>query len=64
MLNTDIFSFKNSVDPDQQASEKPADQDPHCFPFCLQIHANNWNFASHFDKVWHLVKHFNMVRVK
>ena len=22
--------FENSVDPDQLASEKPADQDPHC----------------------------------
>ena len=24
--------FDNSVDPDHLASEKPADQDPHCFP--------------------------------
>ena len=32
MLNMDIFSFKNSVDPDQLASEKPADLDLHCFP--------------------------------
>ena len=24
--------FKNSVDPDQLATEKPADQDQHCFP--------------------------------
>ena len=24
--------YKNSVDPDQLASKKPADQDLHCFP--------------------------------
>ena len=24
-----MFHFENSVDPDQLASEKPADQDPH-----------------------------------
>ena len=27
----DISYFENSVDPDQLASEKPADQDRHCF---------------------------------
>ena len=27
--------FENSVDPDQLASLKPADQDPHCFLLCL-----------------------------
>ena len=32
-LNPDISSFKNNVDPDQMASEKPSDQDPECFPF-------------------------------
>ena len=37
--------FENSVDPDQLASEKQADQDPHCFPFCLSINANNCNPA-------------------
>ena len=26
--------FKNCVDPDQLASEKQADQDPHCFLLC------------------------------
>ena len=35
MLNQDVTFFQNSVDPDQLASEKPADQDLHCFPFCL-----------------------------
>ena len=30
-----ISCFENSVDPDQLASQKPADQDPHCFPLCL-----------------------------
>ena len=29
MLNIDVSSFENSVDPDKLASEKPADQDPH-----------------------------------
>ena len=32
MLNPD---FENSVDPDQLASEKLADQDPHFFLLCL-----------------------------
>ena len=35
MLNPDICCFENSVDPDQLASQKPADQDQHCFPLCL-----------------------------
>ena len=35
MLNSDTFVFENTVDPDQLASEKPANQDPHCFPLCL-----------------------------
>ena len=29
---TFVYYFENSVDPDQLASQKPADQDPHCFP--------------------------------
>ena len=29
MLNLDISSFKNNVDPDQLTSKKPADQDSH-----------------------------------
>ena len=29
----DISSLKKSVDSDQLASVKSADQDPHCFPF-------------------------------
>ena len=31
MLNPDISCFRNSVDPEQLAFEKPADQGPHCF---------------------------------
>ena len=31
MLNLDISCLEKCVDPDQLASEKPADQDPHCF---------------------------------
>ena len=31
MQNLDISCFENSVDSDQLASKKPADQDPHCF---------------------------------
>ena len=27
--------FENSVDLDQLASKKPADQDPQCFPLCF-----------------------------
>ena len=32
ILNLRISCFENSVHSDQLASEKPADQDPHCFP--------------------------------
>ena len=42
MLKPDISCFKNCVDPDQLASQKPADQDPHCFLICLLIHAYGW----------------------
>ena len=31
----DILCFKNSVDPDQLASQKPDDQDLHNFSLCL-----------------------------
>ena len=41
----DVSSFENSEDTDQLASMKPADQNPHCFPPCLQTHANKWNPA-------------------
>ena len=34
LLNLNYSSLENSVDPDQLASEKPADQDPRCFPCC------------------------------
>ena len=30
MLNKDISCSENNVDPDQLASQKPADLDPHC----------------------------------
>ena len=39
MLNFDISFNKNSVDPDQLASKKPADQDLLCFPLDIRIHA-------------------------
>ena len=38
-----VSHFENSVCPDQVASEKPADQDPDCFPLYMKIHASNWN---------------------
>ena len=37
-LIPDIYGFENSVDPDQLASMKPADQDPHCLPVCLILY--------------------------
>ena len=39
-LHPDLSHFENSVDPDQLASQKPADQDPHCFSICMLIDAN------------------------
>ena len=35
MKNLNISCFENTVDPDQLASKKPANQDPHCFPLSL-----------------------------
>ena len=35
--------FENNVDPEQLASNKPPDHDPHRFPLILKIHAYNWN---------------------
>ena len=43
MLKPDISRFESSVDPDQLASEKPADQDLQYFPLCLEMRANNRN---------------------
>ena len=37
------------MDPDQLASEKPADQDPHCFPLCLEVEANDRSSASELE---------------
>ena len=50
MLSLDISCYKNRVDPDQLASEKPADLDSHCFPLRLKKHANHWNSAKYMDK--------------
>ena len=50
MLNPDIFCFDNSVDPDQLASEKPADQDQHCLSLSLQIHAYNLHPMKSFEQ--------------
>ena len=41
--------LKNSVDPDQLASEKPADLDPNCF-HCIHKHANKWTPGSKLNK--------------
>ena len=50
MLNSDISCFENSVDPDQLASEKQADEDLHCFPHCWQICVNKWKSAIKWDE--------------
>ena len=36
-MKQDVNSIENSVDPDQLASKKPADQDPHCFPYNIAL---------------------------
>ena len=46
LLYPDIKSFKNSVDPDQLASQKLADHDQRCFPPCMYILAYNLNPSS------------------
>ena len=35
MLDPDTSCSENTLDPDQLASQKLADQDPHVFPLCL-----------------------------
>ena len=55
MLNTDISHFENRVDPDQLASQKPAELEPHCFHYILiNIYMYflilNWNPLSLLDK--------------
>ena len=52
MVNSDISCFENSVDPDQLASRKPADQDLYCFQLYLSKHANNWYTVNNLDKNW------------
>ena len=37
MYPDNISCFENSVDPDQLASEKQADQDPYIFPLYLLV---------------------------
>ena len=36
LLNQDILSLENSLDTDQLDSDKPSDQDLHCFPVMVQ----------------------------
>ena len=50
MLKADISRFENSIDPDQLASQKPADQDPHCFLLFIVNTCFNWNPASELDR--------------
>ena len=33
-----MLFFANTAEPDQMASDKASDQDPHCFPFFLKVH--------------------------
>ena len=35
LLNSDVPTFANSVDPDQLASKKPTDVDLHCLLFSM-----------------------------
>ena len=35
MISLNLSFFENSVDPNQLASEKQADQESHCFLLCL-----------------------------
>ena len=39
-----VSCIENSVDPDELASEKPADLDPHCFSLFLLIHVHAYNW--------------------
>ena len=67
LLNPDIPSFANSVDPDQLASKKPTDLDLHCLPLSMRIYSNNWDqviwLAENQKWAWHL-NLFSRTRVK
>ena len=39
-MKPDINSIENSIDPDQLALEKPADQYPLCFLNSMQVYSN------------------------
>ena len=66
LLNPDIPSLCNNVDPDQLASEKPTDLDLHCLPISIRIYINNLDqviwLAEILKRVWHLL--FSRTRVK
>ena len=51
MLGPDISCFENNVDPDQLASRKSTDQDPHCFlpacKYCRLIRSKLGNIVEH-----------------
>ena len=51
LLNLDIFSSENSVDPDQLTSKKSADQDPHCFQFSQRAHGYKCNHTAGHIKI-------------
>ena len=50
-LDPDISGLEKSVDPDQLASEKPADQDTHCYTLSLKRPANYLNPACFYEKM-------------
>ena len=41
LFNLDLSRFENIMDSDQLAFQKPADQDPNCFAFCLELSFRN-----------------------
>ena len=51
MPSINIICLENSIDPDQLASQKPADLGLRCFQLCLKIHTSVWNPESHLDEI-------------
>ena len=51
MLSPKISCFETSVDPDQLASEKPADLNQHCFTLSTKYMLINWDHVKQLNKI-------------
>ena len=62
MPTIEISCFENSADPDQLASKKPTDQEPHCFPLYPCIYLGRTSGLP--GAVYEVRQRFNILLVK